>query len=330
MKNNRFFTLAVGTIGLLTLIILIGWYVLKPQPNIIQGEIEATQVKVASKLAGRIDTLYVHEGDEVSIGQMLYTITSPEVHAKYEQANAVKDAAMAQRLKANNGARAEEIQAAYTTWQKAEAAADFAEKSYRRIQNLFDKGVVPAQKRDEVETQYKAAKYTAESAKAVYDMAKKGARNEDKMAAGALVNQASGVVSEVSSYLNETHLKSPINGEVASVIAERGELIGTGYPVITLVDLSDVWVSFNLREDLLAKIKKGKTFTGTIPALGNKEVEFTVTYIAVQGAYATWTATKTSGDFDRKTFEIKAKPTAKNIGLRPGMSVLVDWNKIKD
>lgn len=330
MKNNRFFTLAVATIGLLTLVILIGWYVLKPQPNIIQGEIEATQVKVASKLAGRIDSISVQEGDVVTIGQLLYTITSPEVRAKFAQANAVKDAALAQRLKAHNGARVEEVEAAYTTWQKAEAAADFAEKSFRRIQNLFDKGVVPAQKRDEVETQFKAAKYTAEAAKSVYMMAKKGARNEDKLAAGAMVNQASGVVSEVSSYLDETHLKSPINGEVASVIAERGELIGTGYPVITLVDLSDVWVTFNLREDLLAKIKKGKVFTGVIPALGNKEVQFKVTYMAVQGAYATWTATKTSGDFDRKTFEIKAKPTNQNVGLRPGMSVLVDWNKIKD
>lgn len=330
MKNNRFFTLAVGTIGLLTLVILIGWYVLKPQPNIIQGEIEATQVKVASKLAGRIDSIYVKEGDVVTVGQMLYTLTSPEVKAKYAQANAVKDAAMAQRLKANNGARQEEIQAAYTTWQKAEAAADFAEKSYRRIQNLFDKGVIPAQKRDEVETQFKAAKFTAESAKAVYDMAKKGARNEDKLAAGALVNQASGVVSEVSSYLDETHLKSPINGEVASVIAERGELIGTGYPVITIVDLKDVWATFNLREDLLAKIKKGKIFKAKIPALGNKEVELKVTHIAAQGAYATWTATKTSGDFDRKTFEVKAKPTQPNVDLRPGMSVLVDWNSLED
>lgn len=330
MKNNRFFTLAVGTIGLLTLIILVGWYVLKPQPNIIQGEIEATQVKVASKLAGRIDSLYVQEGDVVSIGQILYSITSPEVKAKFAQANAVRDAASAQNQKANNGARVEEVQAAYTTWQKAEAASDFAEKSFRRIQNLFDKGVVAAQKRDEVETQFKAAKYTAAAAKSVYEMAKKGARSEDKLAAGALLNQASGVVNEVSSYLSETHLMSPINGEVASVIAERGELIGTGYPVITIVDLKDVWVSFNLREDLLSKIKKGKTFTGTIPALGNKTVEFKVTYLAVQGAYATWTATKTSGDFDRKTFEIKAKPIEQNIGLRPGMSVLVDWNKIKD
>ena len=330
MKNNRFFMLAVGTIGLLTLIILVGWYILKPQPYIIQGEIEATQVKVASKLPGRIDSLYVKEGDAVAVGQLLYTLSSPEVTAKFAQVNAVKAAAEAQRLKANNGARIEEIQAAYTTWQKAEAAADFAEKSFKRIQNLFNKGVVAAQKRDEVETQYKAAKYTAEAAKAVYDMAKKGARNEDKAAAGALVNQATGAVSEVSSYLSETHLMSPINGEISSIIAEKGELIGTGYPVITLVDLKDVWVSFNLREDFLSKIKMGKSFKGKVPALGDKEIEFKISHIAVLGAYATWTATKTSGDFDRKTFEVKAKPVQQNLGLRPGMSVLVDWNKMED
>lgn len=330
MKNNRFFLLAVGTIALLTVIILVGWYVLKPQPYIIQGEIEATQVKVASKLAGRVDSLCVKEGDAVTAGMLLYTLSSPEVHAKYEQASAVRQAALAQSQKANNGARQEEIEAAYTTWQKAEAAADFAQKSFKRIQNLFDKGVVAAQKRDEVETQYKAAKYTAESAKAVYEMYKKGARNEDKLAAGALVNQASGAVNEVSSYLRETHLTSPINGEVASVIAERGELIGSGYPVITLVDLKDVWVTFNLREDFLSKIKMGKTFKGVIPALGSKEVQFKVTYIAALGTYATWTATKTSGDFDRKTFEIKARPVDAQVGLRPGMSVLVNWNNIEE
>ncbi len=299
-----------------------------PKSVILQGQVEATQVKVASKLVGRIDSLGIKKGDQVKAGQVLFTLNSPEVEAKLKQAMAGKQAALAQSNKANNGARTEDVQAAYNTYQKALAAAELHKRTFNRVNNLFKEGVVPEQKKDEAETQMIAAEETAKAAKAIWEKAKNGARNEDKSAAFAIVNQADGVISEVESYLSERIITAPINGEVANVISERGELVPAGFPVVTIVDLSDIWITFNIREDLLSKIQIGTTFKAKFPALGNKEVELKVNYMNPLGSYATWNATKTSGDFDMQTFEVNAVPVEKVNGLRSGMSALVDWSKI--
>ena len=193
---------------------------------------------------------------------------------------------------------------------------------------MFVEGVVPEQKKDEAETQMVAAQETAKAAKALWDKAKNGARYEDKTAAFAVVSQANGVISEVESYLKERIISAPIEGEIANIISERGELVPSGFPVVTIVDLKDTWVTFNIREDLLSKIKIGTILKAKIPALGNKEVLLKVNYMNPLGNYATWNATKTSGDFDMKTFEVNAVPTKYVQGLRPGMSALVDWSEI--
>ena len=302
----------------------------RPVPLEVQGEVEATQIKVASKLIGRIDSLLVRKGDEVQPGTLLFTISSPELDAKYLQASAVRKAVGAQKDKADNGAQKEDIQAAFNSWQTALAAADFAKKTFTRVENLFKSGVVAEQQKDEAETRMKSAVETEKAAKSLYEKAKKGARYEDKASAGALVMQADGVLTEVNSYLSETRIFAPIRGEIANIIAERGELVPAGYPVITIVDLDDVWVTFNLREDLLVAIKKGSTFKARFPALGMKEVLLKVSYIHTLGEFATWNATKTSGDFDMKTFEVQAVPVNKIDGLRPGMSALVNWDDVRE
>jgi HlyD family secretion protein len=329
MNKTRNYIIAVVVLAILIFLSYSIWIIAKPIPVEVQGEVEATQIKIASKLVGRIDTLTIHKGQEVTAGDLLFTIESPEVVAKLQQAEAVKNAAMATNQKAENGARAEDIQAAFNSWKKAEAAAEFAKKSYSRVENLYKEGVIPEQNKDEVETKMIAAVETEKAARALYNMAILGARIEDKAASRALVAQANGVVSEVNAYLQETHIYSPISGEVANIIAECGELVPAGYPVVTIVDLNDVWVSFNLREDLLADIKKGTEFKAKIPALGMAEVVLKVSYINALGNYATWNATKTSGDFDMKTFEIHAVPLMAIDGLRPGMSALVNWDQFK-
>ncbi len=329
MKKTKHYVIA-GVI--LALIIFIGyaiWMVARPIPLEVQGEVEATQVKIASKLIGRIDSLLVHKGDDVQSGTLLFTLLSPELDAKYLQASAVRKAAGAQKEKADNGAQKEDIQAAFNSWQTALAASEFAKKTFQRVENLFKSGVVAEQQKDEAETRMKAAVETEKAARSLYDKAKKGARYEDKASAGALVMQADGVLTEVNSYLSETRIFAPIRGEIANIIAERGELVPAGYPVITIVDLDDVWVTFNLREDLLAAIQKGSTFKARFPALGMKEVLLKVNYINALGEFATWNATKTSGDFDMKTFEIHAVPVEKIEGLRPGMSALVNWDDVR-
>ncbi len=328
MNNNK--NLIVGAIiaALVIFLIYTTWLLSKPAQIEIQGQAEATQVKVSSKVTGRIDSLAVTRGSTVQKGDLLFIIESPEVEAKLNQAEAAKLAAEAQSLKAQTGAQKEDIQAAYNTYLKAGAAYEYAEKSHQRIKNLYEQGVVPAQRMDEMEMQLKVARENSSAAKAIWEKAKGGARMEDKSAALALVKQAEAVISEVSSYLNETKIVAPIGGEVANLLAERGELTPAGFPVITLVDLNDIWFTFNLREDLMANLRMGSLIEAQIPALGFKTVELTISYIAPLGDFATWNATKTSGDFDRKTFEVHARPTQPVEGLRPGMSALVDGRSI--
>lgn len=322
--------IVAGALGLLFLFVVYAIVIVsRPVPLEIQGEVEACQIKVASKLIGRVDSLAVKKGDEVSPGMLLFSLSSPELEAKYSQASAIRQAADAQKSKAYNGAQKEDIQAAFNNWQTALAAAEYAQKTFSRIQNLYKDGVLPEQQKDEAETRMKAAVETENAAHSLYQKAKNGARSEDKDAAGALVLQAEGVMSEVSSYLSERHITAPIKGEVANILAERGELIPAGYPVVTIVDLSDVWITFNLREDLLADIKKGSVILAKIPALGMKKIALKVSYINVLGDFATWNATKTRGDFDMKTFEVQAVPIDKTEGLRPGMSAIVNWDNVK-
>ncbi len=321
----------LAILAVLLLIFFLGYtavIVSKPKEVILQGYAEATQVRVASKLVGRLDSLYVKKGQKIEQGQTLYRINSPELDAKLKQAMAGRKAALAQSDKANKGAREEDIQAAYNTYQKALAASQLAEKTFKRVNNLYKEGVVPEQKRDEAETKMIAAKETAKAAKSIWQKAKKGARNEDKTAAMAIVSKADGVISEVESYLNERVIKAPMNGEIANIIAEVGELVPAGFPVITIADLDDIWVVFNVKENYLSKIKMGTIIKAKFPALGDKEIELKVNYINPLGDYATWHATKTSGDFDIRTFEIHATPVSKVKELRPGMTALVDWDSL--
>ena len=308
---------------------LIGWIVLKPQPIMLQGQAEANEVRVSGKVPGRIEKFMVSEGLTVKKGDTLVLISSPELNAKLMQATSAEDAANAQNQKANKGARAEQIAGAYELWQKAEVGVKLAEKTYNRVQNMFNESVVPAQKRDEAEANYQAAIATSKAAKSQYDMAINGAEKEDKLAALALVNRAKGAVSEVESYLSETMLLSPINGEVSDVFPKQGELVGSGAPIMNIVDLSDMWVVFNIREDLLASIRVGKEFEATVPALGNKSIKLKVNYIKAMASYATFKATKNNGGFDVKSFEVRAKPVTAVEGLRPGMSLMVEYEKMK-
>jgi HlyD family secretion protein len=295
----------------------------KPKPVLLQGEIEAKQYNIASKIPGRIQEVAVERGQHVNKGDFIFSINSPEIEAKLANANAARSAASAQSRKAQNGAQQEDISAAYSTYVKAEAAAQFGEKTFERIQNLYNEGVVPEQKRDEAETKMKAARETANAAKAIWQKAQKGARDEDKAAALALVKRADAAIAEVEAYLAETSINSITNGEVSGVNVEEGELVSTGFPVVTVIDLQDIWLTLFIREDYLNKFGMGQTFEAQVPALGNKSFQFKVKYISPTGSFARWNATKTSGEFDLKSFEIEARPVKAIAGLRPGMTAVI-------
>ena len=313
----------IGLIVIVIVLFIIGWIVYKPEPIVIQGSAEVNEVRVSGKVPGRIYKLYAEEGQTVQAGDTLVLIDSPEVSAKLEQAQAAERAAVSQSQKARKGARNEVIQGAYDMWQKAEVGVDISKKSFDRVQRLFEKGVVTAQKRDEAEAQYRASVAQSSAAKSQYDMAKNGADREDKDAAQAMVDRAQGAIQEVEAYIKETALVAPASGEVSEVFPKIGELVGTGAPIMNIVNLDDIWFTFSVREDLLGDMKMGSEMTIKIPALNNKEAKVQITYIKAMASFATWKATKTTGEFDAKTFEVRAKPLEKIENLRPGMSAIV-------
>ncbi len=299
-----------------------------PRESYLQGQMEAQRVLVAGKIPGRIERLFVHEGDFIQKDSLVAIISSPEIEAKKMQAQGALGAARAQANKARNGARSEDITALKAMADRAQEAATLAKNTYDRVQKLFNEGVLPLQKRDEAETQMKASQSAADAAKAQYNQAVAGARSEDKAAANALVMQARGATAEVDAYLEETKIRSPISGEISLKLAEEGEVVGSGMPVVAVTDLDDSWAVFHLREDLLKNVFKGKKFELFIPAL-DKKVEMEVSYIASVGDYATWRSSKESGGFDLKTFEVRMRPVEKVENLRPGMSVLFPVEAIK-
>ncbi|SHM15548.1 HlyD family secretion protein [Fibrobacter sp. UWB7] len=300
----------------------------QPREQFLQGQMEARRVLVAGKVPGRIERLLVHEGDVVYKDSLVAVISSPEIEAKKMQAQGALGAAKAQASKARNGARSEDITALKAMADRAQEAATLAKNTYNRVQKLYNEGVLPLQKRDEAETQMKATQSAADAARAQYNQAVAGARSEDKAAANALVMQAKGANAEVDAYLEETKIRTPITGEVSLKLAEEGEVVGSGMPIIAVTDLNDSWAVFHLREDYLKNVSKGKKFYLQVPAL-DKTVEMVVSYIASVGDYATWRSSKESSGFDLKTFEVRMRPTHKVENLRPGMSVLLPADDIQ-
>lgn len=290
--------------------------------NVIQGEVEVSEYRVSSKLPGRIAEICVTEGDFVHKGDTLAILDVPEVEAQKRAAEATQDAAKAVSDMADNGARKEQIQAAYQLWQQAVAASDIAEKTYKRLQNLYNEGVISAQKRDEAFAAYKATQAQVLAAKSQYDMAKSGARNEERKAASDQANAAKNATDVVKSLLRETVQIATADGEVSEIFPKVGELIGLGSPIMSISEMNDMWGTFNIREDQLNGMKVGDTFKAYCPAF-DKEIEMKVYHIKDQGSFAVWKATKTNGQYDIKTFEVKARPSKPVEGLRPGMTLII-------
>ena len=290
--------------------------------NVIQGEVEVSEYRVSSKLPGRIAEIRVTEGDFVHKGDTLAILDVPEVEAQKRAAEATQDAAKAVSDMADNGARKEQIQAAYQLWQQAVAASDIAEKTYKRLQNLYNEGVISAQKRDEAFAAYKATQAQVLAAKSQYDMAKSGARNEERKAASDQANAAKNATDVVKSLLRETVQIATADGEVSEIFPKVGELVGLGSPIMSISEMNDMWGTFNIREDQLNGMKVGDTFKAYCPAF-DKEIEMKVYHIKDQGSFAVWKATKTNGQYDIKTFEVKARPSKPVEGLRPGMTLII-------
>jgi len=313
-------------LALAVIVIGVGlWLASRPAPPMIQGMVDADVVQVSAKVPGRLERLYAHEGDSVTAGQLLYVLSSPELDAKTEQVEAQRLAADAQALKAQNGARREDIDAAYASWQAAKANAELAEKTFIRMQNLYDEGVISLQKRDEAAAAAKATASTAAAAYAQYAKASTGTRPEDIVSAEAQAAQAAAGVREVGSLQEELSVVAPIDGEISRKNANIGEVVPPTLAVFSMFDPNDIWVAINVREDQFSSLSIGQELSGNVPALERDGLRFRVYYIAPLGSFATWRATRESSGFDVKTFEVRLRPINPPDALRPGMSVLFAW-----
>ena len=321
-KDRMLILTVVVVLLVLAALAVFGFLAIKQGPDTVQGMADATEIRISGKLPGRVAELYVEEGDKVKAGDTLVRIHSTLVDARLGQAEAMENAAAAANKKVDAGTRSQIIQAAYELYQQAKAASGITQKTYQRMENLFAKGVVSEQKRDEAKAAYQAAQAGESAAKSQYELAKSGAHSEDKEAARAMVNVAKGSVNEVNALLEDQYLVAPCDGEITTVYPHVSELVATGAPIMSL-QKDDHWVVFNVRETLLKDIKLGSKIKVRIPAL-DREDEVKVFYIKDLGTYANWQATKSTGDFDARTFQIKARPEKPIDNLRPGMSVILE------
>lgn len=323
-KVNKLVLLSAAAVACLLVLGVGFWMGTHPSEEPLYGVMQAKTVDVAAKVTGRVETLPVHEGDTVSAGQLLMTLDIPEVEAKLKEVEALKSAATARQSLVDEGARPQEIRAAKAQMQRAQAGQELAQKTFNRVHALYREGLISKQKHDEALAQKKSADELLAAAKEQYDIALTGARTQEKQAATALTAQATGGVEQVESLVKEKNVTSPIASEISRIYVEIGEVAVAGLPLATLVDLSDQWAVFNIREDDMPKITKGAVLSAGIPALNAKNVQFKVYFINPRGDYATWRATRQSSGYDLRTFEVRARPVQPVSDLRPGMSVIVN------
>ena len=326
MKVNNHLLSRAFVIGLVAIvgISLIGILTMSRNHVVLQGQIEATEIRISGKLPGRVDTFLVIEGQAVRRGDTLVGISSPEAWAKLQQAHAMENVAKYQNEKIDEGTRLQIIRTAEELWNKSKTDLQLAETTYKRIRALYQDSVVSAQRYDEAEALYKVAIAAERASHQQYLLAKAGAQKQDKESARAMVDVAQGSVDEVQSVLRDAWLTAPMDGEIATLYAKRGELVGTGTPIMNLVVLEDCHLVLNVREDYLPYFEMGQAFVGKVPALKDKEVVFKVNYISPLGSFATWESSGMGDSYDMRTFEIHALPMERVDGLRPGMSVRVE------
>lgn len=321
-KQKQILILALPVVIIVVGIVIL--LTLKPDRDaqgVYVGLFETTQIRVSSEIPGRIDSIHVNLGDQVTKGQLLATIESEVLDAKVQQAKGMYSAAESVKNKADKGARDEEILAVKNKWDMAKSQYDYAQKSYDRLFELYRDSLISGQQMDEMIFKRDAAKDQMNAAEALYQMAVEGARAEDRMAAQGQLDAVEGKVKEAEAFYKELLIHAPVSGEVSGKMAEESEVIPAGYPVFTIQKLEEIHAVLYVREDHMSTFQKGETLTGRMPAFDNREMEFEIRYIAPMADFADWTATADKGRLDMKTFEVHIYPKEQVKDLRPGMSV---------
>lgn len=324
-KGSSALRALTGVVALLALAVVL-WFATRPPPLTVQGEVTANRVDLSPRVAGRIAKLAVEVGDNVKRSEVIAELESPQLEAGLLAARAALDVAKADFDRVNS-TRPETIDARKADVAAAQADVILYQEIYRRQAQLVKTGNAPQQRFDEATRNLEAATRKLEAAQAQMRLVEKGASDEEKALSAAQVKQAEATLGQRITDVAELTIRAPISGQVTTRVAELGENFSAGAPLYSLIDLNDLWFTFNLREDLLAGLKVGDTFEVVIPALDSKAFTVGVSTINVQGQFATWRATRATGDFDLRTFEVRAKPVDHVEGLRPGMSVIASWNR---
>ncbi len=325
ISNKILFALFVIVLFVILTLSVLGIFLMKEKDIVLQGQIEAEEYNISGLLPGRIENIYVKKGQYVEKGDTLIHVISKEVIAEYEAQKSLENAATLQSEKIDSGSRKELVSIAKELWDGTKADLNLAKTTYERISALYEDSIVSLQRRDEVEAIYKSALAAERAAYYQYKLAVDGAQEQDKASAKAMAKAAQSNTEVVNALLKDSKLTSPISGQVATIALNEGELSSIGTSLITIIDIGNPYLILNVREDLLINFKIGNDILCDIPALGLKDVPFIINYISPLGSFATWKATKDTGGYDLRTFEIQAIPKYKVNDLRPGMSVLISF-----
>ena len=301
------------------------WYLVRPEPLLVQGEADATRLDIAARVDGRVSDIPVERGQNVAAGAVLVRIDNPETVAKLTQMAAAKVVAEAQLANINVGTRVEVIAARKAALERAQASVVLAQKTFDRTQQLAEHGNAPQARLDQATDSLHESERAVDQAKSAYEQAVNGYTREEREIAKANVVKAAADIEEVQSIVDQMVVYAPIDSQVYQRNVEPGEYVSPGVPLVTLIDLADTWIHFDLREDLVKTIKVGDRFAVRIPALGDRRITVEVKLIATKGEYASWRATRATGDFDLRTFSVRAYPVDPVPELRPGMSAYLDW-----
>ena len=323
--NKSVFALSIPVVVIIAALVILLVKHEENEENIILGMFETTTVNVASEIPGRVDVISVELGDRVEKGQVLATLEPNIMNAKIGQAAGIRNAAQSMLKRAKQGTRKEKINAAKNQYQMAKSQFEFANKTYNRFLVLYADSIISKQEMDEMEFKHTAALNEMEAADAIYKMAQKGATYEDIQIVEGEVEAASAMYNEAAAYYEQLEITAPVSGEISSKIAEEGEVMAAGYPILTIMIPEKIYAIANVREDRLSAFKMGTVISGKVPGLADNEFQFTVSYIAVMADFATWVPTQAKNDFDLKTFEVRLTPVNPIDGLRPGMTVKLKY-----
>lgn len=323
MKKKTLFTLLL----MLAAIALAILFRAHNQDLLLQGEVDAPEVIVASKAKGRVVERLIERGDDVKSGQLIIQLDSPELMAQLRSAQATRDEAKAQLELSLHGTREESIRNLRANLAQAEAQYRNAQNDYNRNLSVAGKGYISKSELDASRRSRDTVFQQVQAAKANLDEGINGDRVEQRQQYAAALRAAEENLLQIQAQSDDLQVKAPVDGEVGPIPAEVGELLNAGSPLVTLIRVPDAYFVFNLREDILAHVRKGDKVTLRVPALKDKMIDTEVRYIAPLGDYATKRATRATGDFDLKTFEVRLYPSQPVDGLRPGMSTLWQWKE---